>query len=224
MSRRWVSTGVMVFVLSSLSFAAGPWENTTFTGWSDQTLQELLADSPWAGQASLSRPRGNSSEAPLIPEKALVTWTTALPMRQALIRQAVGLNGPLNKDAEAFVSLNPNLYMVALQISGSPAAATYAAEAEEVRKETFLVRTDGRAPLEAQVVEGRALDKSGNVISGPVAAPIEGGSSVFVFQFSKGLALTMIDREVEFVTKVGNLTIKKKFKMKDMVYKGELAL
>jgi len=214
----------MVVVLSSLCLAAGPWESGGFTGWSDQTLQELLADSPWAGQASLSRPRGNFGEAPQIPEKALVTWTTALPMRQALVRQAVGLNGALNKDAEAFLSLNPNLYIVALQISGTPTAASYAAAAQEVKKETFLMRTDGRSPLEAQVVEGQALDKNGNVISGPVSAPVEGGSTVFVFQFPKGLALTMVDREVEFVTKVGNLTIKKKFKMKDMVYKGELAL
>ena len=224
MFRRWVTTGFMVLVLSSLSLAAGPWESSGFTVWSNETLQELLADSPWAGQASLSRPRGNALEAPQIAEKALVTWTTALPMRQALVRQAIGLNGSLNKDAEAFLSLNPNLYVVALQISGTPTAASYAAKAEEVRKETFLIRTDGRAPLDAQVVEGRALDKSGTVITGPVSGPVEGGSTVFVFQFPKGLALTMIDREVEFVSKVGNLTIKKKFKMKDMVYKGELAL
>jgi hypothetical protein len=98
-------------------------------------------------------------------------------------------------------------------------------EAEAVQRETFLVRTDGRSALYAVSVEALALDNSGKPVTDAAAAQaIEGGSSVFVFQFSKGLALTMLDREVEFVTKVGTLSIKKKFKMKDMVYKGELAL
>ena len=109
--------------------------------------------------------------------------------------------------------------------SGAPTSASYATQVEAVQKETFLIRTDGRNPLDAISVEGRALDSAGRIVTDPAAAQaLEGGSTVFVFQFSKGLALTMLDREVEFVTKVGTLNIKKKFKMKDMVYKGELAL
>jgi len=221
--RRGMTTGVMAVALSAVCLGADGWESTGFTGWSDQTLRELLADSPWAGPATVSRPRTPSTDTPVI-DKAVVTWTTALPMRQALVRQAVGLNGAVTKDAAAYLSLVPNTYVVALLVSGGPSSATYASQAQEVQKETFLMRTDGRSPLEALTVEAQAVDQTGKLITGPVALSPEGGSTLFVFQFAKGLALTMIDREVEFATKVGGYTIKKKFKMKDMVFKGELAL
>ena len=215
----------MAIVLSAVCLGANAWETTTFTGWSNETLQELLADSPWAGYASVSRQRNGSTDASAPSEKALVTWTTALPIRQALVREAIGLNGAVPKDAEAFLSAMPITYVVALQISGAATSASYAAQAQDVQKETFISRPDGRAPLGALSVEAQALDKDGKPLTGAAASsPAEGGSTVFVFQFSKGLALTMLDREVEFATKVGGYTIKKKFKMKDMVYKGELAL
>jgi len=215
----------VAFALSAVCLGASAWETTTFTAWSNETLQELLADSPWAGYANVSRPRTASTDAAASNEKALVTWTTALPIRQALVREAIGLNGAVPKDAEAFLALVPSAYVIALQISGAATSASYAAQAQEVQKETFITRTDGRAPLEPLSAEARPLDKDGKLLTGTAgSSPAEGGSTVFVFQFSKGLALTLLDREVEFVTKVGTSTIKKKFKLKDMVYKGELAL
>jgi len=224
--RCFMTTGIFAVVLSSVCIGANQWEATSFTGWTDETLQELLADSPWAGEANISRARTSlTATAPPAGEKAVVTWTTALPMRQALVREAFGLNGNVTKDAETFLSTTPTMYVIAVKISGGPASASYAALAAEVQKETLLLRTDGRASLNAMSAEGRALDKSGKLIADAAASQAaEGGATVFVFQFSRGLALTMLDREVEFVTKVGPLNIKKKFKMKDMVYKGDLAL
>ena len=221
-----MTTGILALVLSSVCFAADLWETTPFTGWTSETMQVLLGASPWAGEATVTRVRTPAPGTPApLTEKAVVTWTTALPMRQALVREAVGLNGSVPKDAEAYLSATPNTYIVALKIFGAPTSASYAAQAQAVQKETFLIRTDGRNPLDAITVEGRALDSSGRILADPAAAQsVDGGATVFVFQFSRGLALTMLDREVEFVTKVGSLNIKKKFKMKDMVYKGELAL
>lgn len=224
--RCFMTTGIFAVVLSTVCIGAAQWEGTSFTGWTDETLQALLGDSPWAGEANISRARTSALGTPApVTEKAVVTWTTALPMRQALVREAVGLNGNVTKDAETFLSTTPTMYVVAVRISGGPTSASYASLAGEVQKETFLLRTDGRASLNALTAEGRALDKSGRLIADAAASQTtEGGATVFVFQFSKGLALTMLDREVEFVTKVGTLNIKKKFKMKDMVYKGDLAL
>jgi hypothetical protein len=219
-----MTAGIFVVVLSTVSIGASRWEATSFTGWTDEVLQELLKDSPWAGEADVSR-RGSLGSLTPASETAVVTWTTALPMREALVREAIGLNGTVTKDAETFLATTPMMYAIAVKISGSPESASYALLAQEVQKETFLQRTDGRASLNALTAEGRALDKSGRLIADADAAKTaEGGATVFVFQFSRGLALTMLDREVEFVTKVGTLSIKKKFKMKDMVYKGELAL
>jgi hypothetical protein len=221
-----MTTAIFAVALSPAGIGASEWEATSFTGWTDETLQRLLEDSPWAGEANISRarsaPMGTLSPA---TEKAVVTWTTALPMREALVREAIGLNGTVTRDAETFLSTAPGMYVIAVKISGGPASASYAALAQEVQKQTVLLRTDGRTSLNALTAEGRALDKAGRLIADDAASQAaEGGATVFVFQFSKGLALTMLDREVEFVSKVGTLNIKKKFKMKDMVYKGELAL
>jgi hypothetical protein len=217
---------VVLAVLLLVASGRGTWESAPFADWTAQKLQELLEDSPWAGSGSVSRSRstGSAASAPAT-DKALITWTTALPMRQALVREAIGQGGKVNKDAEAFLASSPDFYIISLKLSGSPAAAGYVSLAREVQRETLLVRTDGRHSLTALSVEARALDGNGKMLERVPAASeaIEGGAAIFVFQFSKGLPLTLLERDVEFVTKVGPLTIKKKFKMKDMVYKGELA-
>src|SRR5262245_16461221 len=129
-------------MLSAVCIGADRWEATSFIGWTDETLVELLGDSPWAGDATITRSRTSALGSPApVTEKAVVTWTTALPMRQALVREAVGLNGTVPKDAEAFLSATPNSYVVALKISGAPTSASYAAQAQAVQKETFLIRT-----------------------------------------------------------------------------------
>jgi hypothetical protein len=68
-------------------------------------------------------------------------------------------------------------------------------EAEAVQRETFLVRTDGRSALYAVSVEALALDNSGKPVTDTAASQASDvRSSVFVFQFSKGLSLTILDR------------------------------
>lgn len=51
-----------------------------------------------------------------------------------------------------------------------------------------------------------------------------GGSTVIVFAFPKTDPITLADKEVEIVSKVGQYNVKKKFKLKDMVVKGALAI
>jgi hypothetical protein len=225
--RRCLAAAAVIALAVLPVFGSGrdSWESTPFKDWTAQMLQQLVEDSPWAGAGSVSRSR-TTPNAGSGTEKALITWTTALPIRQALVREAIGQGGTVNKEAEAFLAATPDFYIISLKLSGSPAAASYAALAKEVQKETFLQRNDGRHQLDALTVEARALDGNGRLLEGIPAASeaIPGGASLFVFQFSKGLPLTLLDRDVEFVTKVGPLTIKKKFKMKDMVYNGTLAL
>jgi hypothetical protein len=42
--------------------------------------------------------------------------------------------------------------------------------------------------------------------------------------FPRSTAFTLDDKEVEFSTKFGNVTLKSKFKLKDMVYNGKLEM
>jgi len=51
------------------------------------------------------------------------------------------------------------------------------------------------------------------------------GSATLLFGFSKEmLALKPDDKEVTFSTKLGRLLVKTKFNLKDMMYRGELAI
>jgi len=51
------------------------------------------------------------------------------------------------------------------------------------------------------------------------------GGGTYLFGFSKEmLALTAADKEVTFSTRVGRLDVKAKFNLKEMLYRGDLAV
>jgi hypothetical protein len=45
-----------------------------------------------------------------------------------------------------------------------------------------------------------------------------------IFHFPRSAPFTLDDKEVEFATKLGDFTLKYKFKLKDMVYNGKLEM
>ena len=60
---------------------------------------------------------------------------------------------------------------------------------------------------------------------GVVEQPPSAGSGTVFFGFSKEmLALKVADQEVTFTTRIGGLAIKAKFNLKEMLYRGELAV
>ena len=286
-----------VALAAAASLAATKWEAKPYTAWTAEDLKELLSNSPWAGKGSITRIKSSGANSQPIEETALVTWTTALPMREALVREQIGLNGKVTPEVEAFLKAPSDAYMVAVKISGGFAAGTFAAQAAAAQKETKLVLSEENS-IAAVAAEGQLLDKDGKPIpmparggrpGGPGAAPAPGGpsgsaapappaqsrtsgsalattspasgasalptgtasgaafaqrggggfggggfgggrgggaqnSSLLIFVFPKGFGISKDHKEVEFVTRVGNYTIKRKFKVKDMLYKGELAL
>jgi hypothetical protein len=284
-------------------FAATKWEAKPYTAWTAEELKDLLNNSPWAGKGSITRIKSSGANSQPIEETALVTWTTALPMREALVREQIGLDGKVTPEVEAFLKAPSDAYMVAVKISGGFAAGTFAAQAAAAQKETKLVLSEQNS-IAAVAAEGQLLDKDGKAVpmparggrpGGPGGAPPPGGpsgsaapappdalrtsgvtaslfqeadaadrqaaatglvnagggttafaqrggggfgvggfgggrgggaqnSSLLIFVFAKGFGISKDHKEVEFVTRVGNYTIKRKFKVKDMLYKGELAL
>ena len=177
-----------------------------------------------------------------------MSWTSALPLRQARVRELVGQNGMLTPDLETFLATPMPVYVVTLKIEGFTAAMA-ARTVVQITKDTSL-RRDGKPPIAVAEAQSAQLDKDGNPIEPPKPpaagsappAPVgpgggrggfgggfggrgtAGGSTVIVFAFPKTDAITAGDKEVEIVSKVGQYSVKKKFKLKDMVVKGELAL
>jgi hypothetical protein len=246
--------------------AAEFWDTKAFNTWSDAEVKKVLTSSPWAGKAGISYVVSKGASMPTIDEAAVAVWNSALPVRQAYVREQIGAVKDVPKDASDLLAQAPAMYVVSVKISGTPNSAGYARQAAAAQKETFLLR-DGKPPIAAVQSEGRMLDKDGKVVEMPatpgpggIGAPRGGapagapgfaiaqggrgggarggggrggggfgggprdGSGVLVFAFPRTDAITAADREVEFATRVGQFNVKRKFKLSEMMFKGELAI
>ena len=155
---------------------------------------------------------------------ATVRWQTALPVREALLRQS-GVTKP--DDSKAAESLTAPVTGYVIAVVGLPermpsqSRGRYgstddtdnrdtdrdrdADRLDQLKSATYLNRKD-RPTLFAEKVE---RDKDGSTI---------------LFTFPRTNPISLDDKEVEFVTRYGPMEIKHKFKLKDMVYQGKLEL
>ena len=220
--------GLVACAGAAAQAAAGAmWESKPYASWTSGELKEILANSPWSGPATMTKMRVPAGTSNVVEETAIVTWTTAQPMREALVREQIGQNGTISKEVESFLATPPVSYILALRITGG-SAASFAKDAAAALPHTSLVLSGGRTPVPAARVEAQALDGEGRLPGTPgsadaAASAAPDGTSLIVFVFPRGFGITEADKEIEFVTRVGNYTIKKKFKTRDMVYRGELA-
>jgi hypothetical protein len=242
------------------------WRDKTYTQWTSDEVDKMLADSPWAQGAKASVQQqagrgggmgrrggmgggmgipgmggggmgrrggggypggGGGSSIPQVT--ATIRWQSALPVREALLRQggeakpddsevAKSLTAPVNGYVIAVLGL-PETIPSSRGRSGrgtdtdrdddardrSTRDDTTDHSLDQVKSSTYLSRKD-KATLFAGKVQ---RDKDGVTL---------------LFTFPKTTPITLDDKEVEFVTRYGPLEIKKKFKLKDMVYQGKLEL
>jgi hypothetical protein len=134
--------------------------------------------------------------------RATVRWESALPVRDAM-------KAPQTADAD-------KSYIIALvgDIPGASVPSDDDEPSERQRKldilkeSTRLERKDD--PLELQGVK--------------IAPRTPLSPSGTLYYFSRALPLTLEDRQVTFVTKVGPLEVKCRFTLRDMLYHGKLEL
>ena len=242
-----------ILVLSSSSIQAGKfWEELPFQEWNREQIIQILSKSPWARQVhirpekirALSRGSGEVPSASGIggglmtrsgPVHAgdhvggggldntggafgsfhplFVRWDTSLPVRQAMARlryQGAALASP-----EAQKLLEPERDHFVICIAGlPPQMARLATEEkdrilEEIRVESFL-KIKGRPPLAAEIVQLRTEQGWAEL---RILFPRRGSQDI-----------RLKDKRVEFVSKISKQKISRKFKLKDMVFKGVLEL
>ena len=289
------SAAVLAGAVAAVS-GADSWVSKPYNTWTDVELKKVLEDSPWASKAGVTYANAKGGSSAAIEDVALVSWVSGLPLRQAALRQQLGASPAPSKEMETVLATPIGAYMVSVKVSGGGSSGSYATNTQRMMADTFLLR-DGKSPILATGVEGRALDKDGKVIETPaprgggappgaapggasapagrsqqmqilpIAAQGRGGgggfggggaaggqgggnrsravAAVIVYVFPKTGAIAAEDKEVEFVTKLCGpsfggfgggggggaapadsctLNVKKKFKLKDMIYNGELAL
>jgi hypothetical protein len=157
------------------------------------------------GSRQLDDPMGGASgqSATLI-----VRWYTALPMKQAITRSKYGSEAGTSPEAKKFLERADPDYVIA--VSGIPKTFT-GGDQEKLKKavkEQTALNVKGRAPVGPSDVQ---------------FAPTERSVDAF-FVFPKTASFTLDDKEVEFATRIGTLTVRYKFRLKDMVYNGKLEL
>ena len=227
MSARCLFSVAILFVLASNALVAAEfWDTKPFREWSDKEARKLLEDSPWAALIAVPLPnrgpvptpdsagggrggggRGGGGAEGFGPApvrvRLTISWRSALPLKQAAARQQAGNGGTIPPDMEAALAREDELYVVAIQ--GLPPQYTQSGPASTI--DAFLHR-NGKPDIPA---------------ARGAAQPARGGAVLFV-GFPRTDPITLADGDVEVDVKIGALGIKKKFKLKDMLFHGRLEL
>jgi hypothetical protein len=226
--RRYLIT-IIAFVLFAVGGlkAASIWEKKPFNTWTDAELNTLLTGSPWAGPGSIVRIKPDGTTARM-NDNVTVSWTTALPMRQAVARERIGLNGAVSKEVESFLASPVDSFIVAVKVTGSSEAQSLAALAGQAQLMTRLEPRD-KIAIVALRGEGYVLDGEGRLVTDAAGVGAKGSKvgenagSLLVFAFPR-TAISARDREVEFTSQIGGYAIRRTFHVNEMIYNGKLEL
>ena len=199
MVRKLVGVLGLTAMACAVLAAADFWETKPFTMWSDQELQQVTTDSPWAKKIVIAA-AGRAGGAPDTP--VVISWRSALPMKQALVRMQIGLGGALTPQARALLDQKETGYVVSVE--GLP--ARLAGSTANIRVDTSL-KVGDKARIGPD--EGLAQPSGNNLVLG------------FVFPRTP---ISPEDKTVEFVTKVGAFEIKGVFNLKEMEFHGRLEM
>lgn len=233
--------GVLGLASSILTFAASEfWNSKLPSEWSDKELKRLVTNSPWAkevqpqmnfsggppgggfppggpggrgmggpggggpggpggpgGGGGFGGPDGPPSQFPEI--KAVVRWESAAPIRDASKDQ-------LSKESS---------YCYVLSISGLPAGGPSGVGRGEAPTD------DERANGLKQVA---ALQRKGKDPIAPARVSISENGTLFFHFACEANAISLEDKEVVFQLRTGPIELRTRFLLKDMIYRGKLAL
>jgi hypothetical protein len=234
---RFVLLSLVGLLVASVMFSQDFWVKKQFNQWSDEELQKFMKESPWAKDLTMAtrppggggldmgaggggddgdggggggrggggggRGGGGSNTINLV-----VSWRSALPMKQAAVRAKIGRSENVPAEAQTFLSTADPTYVILIEGMPQNFARQAMAEKEKVMKAVLKV-----GKREIPLSDVRAGQSPGNP-----------RNVDFVLFFSKDKPITLEENEAELVVKLGIFDVKKKFKLKDMVLNGKLEL
>ncbi len=155
-----------------------------------------------------SSPSGEGPGAtPTLP--LVIRWQSAMPIRQAIAKARWGAEATTSAEAAKMLARQEQFYIVA--IGGVPAGMLAGANPEQLKSAAFL-RISKLAPVAAMDVRVNR------------AQPVSEIFLVFPRSQQGAHVITLEDKEVEVVTNLGRLELRRKFRLKDMVFDGKLEL
>ena len=151
-----------------------------------------------------------------------VRWITALPIKTALVRRQLGAEADTSPKVKAFLEQTEPDYVITVE--GPPRRG----ERPEGAGEGAGRPGAGRGPSEEmqnRIKDATVLNWKGHDKVHPVSVQLpKPGQAGTVFRFAKTHPIELDDKDVEFATNIFGIDIRKKFRLKDMVYKGQLCL
>jgi hypothetical protein len=136
-----------------------------------------------------------------------VRWQSAMPIRQAVVVAKLGREKAGSDQAKKFLEQQMPFYIVTVtDLPPQMIAGISDDHMTELAKIATLAR------------------KEKDPIAAASAQKVNGEPGAVAFLFPKTDAITLEDKEVEFVSKVGRLEVKRKFKLKDMMIGDKLEL
>jgi hypothetical protein len=218
-------------VISVALFAASDVWTKPYTEWTDLDVQKIMTDSPWADRMQVETgqrgPIGNADDkgGPIqgsLTAPVTVYWQSALPIKQAMFGRANAT------DAQKQLMAREEPVHI-LRVQGLPGSVRSAAQDVDKLKSISVIKIKGKADLHPSELQlsGAPTTPPGAAPGGGKGAPgggFGGGFGTFdvFFVFPKDAPISVDDKEMEFQTKIGAMAIRKKFKLKDMVYNGKL--
>lgn len=165
---------------------------------------------------------------------ATVRWQSALPVREALLRQQSGVTKPDDAQVAASLTAPMNGYVIAVmglpetppssRSNGGYGRGTDTDRDDDSTARTTNSRDDTTDHSLDQVKTATYLSRKDKATLFADKAQRDKDGVTLLFTFPKTTPISLDDKEVEFVTRYGSLEVKRKFKLKDMVYQGKLEL
>ena len=222
------------FLLVSLA-AAEIWASKPYTEWSDRDIQKILTDSPWARGVSItldyprrmappgasgiadrsvgmglgqapSRPPADGVVGP--PEAHLIVrWQSSGIIQQALVKRQYGADAATSPEAQKRLQPNSAYYVIAIE----NLPASFAPDGPDAKAALLAVTTLGakdKAPIAAQ----------------DVLFVQKGDTAEARFLFRRDRGFTAEDKQAEFATKFGKISVRAGFNLRSMLVRGRLEL
>ena len=141
------------------------------------------------------------------PINVTVRWASALPVKQAIIRSRYKGDFQESEKDKQLLNMKDEQYVVLLSGLPSRMARALQRNTDRIKQMTVLHRKK-KDPIAAASVE---------------VLPRDQFVEIFLF-FPRAEAIALEDKDVELRTQVGPFKIKRKFKLKNMVFKDKLEL
>jgi hypothetical protein len=132
----------------------------------------------------------------------------ALPVKQALIKMKFGAEAATSTQAQQLLAAADEIYLVVMEGLPQRMAQADAAKLQESLKKTTMLKRGDKTPIMPVQVQLGVVEKA----------------VLVYFVFPKSDAIVLEDKDVEFISKVGPMEFKKKFKLADMMMDGKLTL